>query len=130
MAHIVGEQCVHLYVNMTYQGTTLAHDTSRPSYAREARRFAARAVDALRYQPSPALHAFASLRSAVVHAQLGDEVAFRSAITNARRELDRGQHEADPTWTRFLSHSAITFSEAAGSGHLGEPLGPSGSTSH
>ncbi|MGH4023789.1 MAG: helix-turn-helix domain-containing protein [Pseudonocardiaceae bacterium] len=115
-----GEQRAHLYVNMTYQGTTLAHDTGQPHYAREARRFAVRAAEALRYEPSPALHAFASLRSAVAHAQLGDEVAFRSAITTARRELDRGPHETDPTWTQFLNHSEITFSEAAGSGHLGE----------
>lgn len=116
------EQRVHLYVNMTYQGTTLAHDTNQPNHAREARRFAVRATDALRHELSPALHALASLRQAVAYAQVGDGAAFRSAITTARRELDRGPHDSDPTWTGFLSHSEITFSEAAGSGHLGAPV--------
>ncbi|MGH3905750.1 MAG: hypothetical protein ACRDTE_16435, partial [Pseudonocardiaceae bacterium] len=116
-----GEQCVHLYVNMVHQGTHLARYTGRLGYAREALRFAGRAAGVVRHEPSPALHAFASLRQALAHAQLGDEVAFRSAITTARRELDRGPHDTDPTWTRFLGHPEITSIEAGGNVHLGAP---------
>ncbi|MGH3903597.1 MAG: hypothetical protein ACRDTE_05310, partial [Pseudonocardiaceae bacterium] len=116
-----GEQRVHLYVNMVHQGTYLAHRTGRPGYTREALRFAERAAGAVRYEASPALYAFASLRQSLAHAQLGDEVAFRAAITTARRELDRGPHDADPRWTQFLGHSEITSIEAGGNVHLGAP---------
>ncbi|MGH3907499.1 MAG: hypothetical protein ACRDTE_25480, partial [Pseudonocardiaceae bacterium] len=93
-------QRVQLYANMAQQSTYLARHTGRPGYVREAVRFADRAAETARHEPSPALHAFVSLRKAVAHAQAGDEVAFRSAITTARRELDRGPHETDPHWTR------------------------------
>jgi hypothetical protein len=42
-----------------------------------------------------------------------------SAITTARRELDRGPHDADPHWTRTVSASEITEFEAAGRTDLG-----------
>ncbi len=116
-----GEQCVHLYVNMVHHGTWLARHTGRTGFAREALRFAERAAGAVRHEPSPALHAFVSLRHALAHAQLGDEVAFRSAIATARRELDRGPHDTDPTWTQVIRQSMITSSEAAGNVHLGAP---------
>lgn len=115
------EQRVHLYANMAEQGTCLAHYTGQRGFAREALRFADRAADAVRHVPSPALHAFVSKKQALAHAQLGDEIAFRSAITTARRELDRGPHDTDPTWTQFLSGSSITYSEAGGNAHLGAP---------
>ena len=113
------EQYVHLYVNMLHQGTWLTHHTGRLGFAREALRFADRAAGAVRHEPSPTLRAFVSLRQSLAYAQLGDEVAFRSAITTARRQLDRGPHDTDPTWTKFLNHSAITCGEAAGNRHLG-----------
>jgi hypothetical protein len=114
-------QRVQLYTNMAQQYSYLARHTVGRGLARQALQFADRAVDAARHEPSPALHAFVSLRHAVAHAQLGDEVAFRSAIIAARRELDRGPHETDPPWTRTVSHSEITVFEANGTEDLGKP---------
>ncbi|MDQ2883104.1 MAG: hypothetical protein M3Y48_18485 [Actinomycetota bacterium] len=115
------EQRARVYVNLAQQSTHLARVTGRRGFAREALRFIDRATDAARHQRSPVLHALISLRQALAHAQLGDDVAFRSTITTARRELDRGPHEADPTWTRFVSHSEITGYEAMGRARFGAP---------
>lgn len=104
---------------MLQQSTGLARRTGRKSLAREALRFAERAEDAARREPSPALHALIALRSSLAHAQLGDAAAFRSAISTARRELDRGPHESDLPRTRFVRHSEITGYEALGSAQLG-----------
>lgn len=112
-------QRAYLYANMVQQSTCLARYTARTDLAREALRFADRATDAARHDPSPALHALISLRRSLAHAQLGDEVAFRSAISTARRELDRGPHEADTVRTRFVGHSEITGYEALGRAQLG-----------
>ncbi|MGH3567273.1 MAG: hypothetical protein ACRDRH_14825 [Pseudonocardia sp.] len=90
-----GGQRAYLYANMVQQSTCLARHTGRKDLAREALRFAGRAQDAARAEPSPALHSLIALRRSLAHAQLGDEAAFRSAIATARRELDRGPHEAD-----------------------------------
>ena len=115
------EQCVRVYANMAQQSTHLARATGRQGFAREALRFTDRAADAARHEPSPALHALISLRQALAHARLGDDIAFRAAITTARRELDRGPHETDPTWTKFVSHSEITGYEAMARAQLGAP---------
>ncbi len=114
-------QRAYLYANMVQQSVYLARHTGRQDYAREALRFADCATDAARYEPSPALHALIALRQALAHAQLGDEVAFRSAVTTARRELDRGPHDADSLRTRFVSHSEITGYEAMARAQLGAP---------
>lgn len=114
-------QCAYLYANMVQQSTCMARYTGRKDLAREALRFADRAVDAARYESSPALHSLISLRRALAHAQLDDEVAFRSAITAARRELDRGPHEADSWRTQFVRHSEITGYEAMGKAQFGAP---------
>jgi hypothetical protein len=114
-------QRAYLYANMVQQGTCLARYTGRQDYAREALRFADRAMEAARYEPSPELHALISLRQALAHAQLDDDVAFRSAITTARRELDRGPHDADSMRTKFVSHSEITGYEAMARAQLGAP---------
>ena len=116
-----GEQRVRVYANMAQQSTYLARVTGRQGFALEALRFISRAEDAARHEPSPALHALISLRKALAHAQLGDGVAFRSAITAARRELDRDRHETDPAWTKFISHSEITGYEAMARAQLGAP---------
>lgn len=115
----VGDQRVQVYANMAQQCTYLAEHTGRQGYLREALRFIDRAADAARHEPSHALHAFVSLRYALTHAQLGDDVAFRSAIKTARRELDRGPHETDPPWTKVVSHTEITGWEAMGKMRLG-----------
>ncbi|MGH3940592.1 MAG: hypothetical protein ACRDTG_18535 [Pseudonocardiaceae bacterium] len=116
-----GAQRAYLYANMVQQSTCLARYTGQKGYAREALRFAERATDAARHEPSPALHALISLRQSLAHAQLDDEVAFRSAITTARRELDRGPHDSDSLRTKWVTPSEITGYEAAGRAQLGAP---------
>jgi len=114
-----GGQRAYLYANIVQQSTCLARYTGRKDLAREALRFADRAEDAARAEPSPALHALIALRRALGHAQLGDEAAFRAAIATARRQLDRGPHEADMVRTRFVRDSEITAYEALGKARLG-----------
>lgn len=116
-----GAQRAYLYANMMQQSTCMARHTGKKGYAREALRFVDRATDAARHEPSPALHALISMRQSLAHAQLDDEVAFRSAITTARRELDRGPHDADSIRTKWFTHSEITGYEAAGRAQLGAP---------
>lgn len=115
------ELLVHVHANMAQQAVHLARTTGRRGSAREALRFADRAADAARHLHSPALHALIALRQALAHAQLGDTVAFRAAIGRARREVDRGRHESDPSWTVFITHSEITGYEAMGTFRLGHP---------
>lgn len=114
-----GAQRAYLYANMVQQTTCLARYLGRKDLAREALRFAHRAEDAARREPSPALHALIALRRSLAHAQRDDGTAFRAAITTARRELDRGPHETDQARTRFVRHSEITAYEALGTAALG-----------
>ncbi len=122
-----GTQRVQLYTNMAQQYSYLARHTGGRGLARQALQFAGRAEDAARHEPSPALHAFVSQRQAVAHAQLGDEVAFRSAITTARRELDRGPHETDPPWTRTSATRRSPCSRRSAKRISARPPRPSGS---
>jgi len=82
----------HMYANMAQQCTHLALHTGRQGFAREALRFADRAADAARHEPSPALHSLISMRRSLAHAHLGDEAAFRSARRSpcTRRRARRG----------------------------------------
>ncbi|GAA4638636.1 hypothetical protein GCM10023196_097150 [Actinoallomurus vinaceus] len=105
---------VHVYTNLAQQSAYLALSTGRHGIARESLRFANRAAEIARHEPSPRLHALIALRQSRAHAALGDENAFRSAITTARHELDRGSHATDPTWTMYISDSEITGYEALG----------------
>jgi hypothetical protein len=100
----------HVYANMAQQATYLAWGGNR-GRAREAVRFVQRAADAARHHPSPRLHALVAMREAMSHSPMGDETAVRVATTRARRELDRGSHPADPTWTEFVTDSEITGQE-------------------
>jgi len=109
----------YLYANMMQQSSRLARQTDRKNFAREALRFGDRAADAARNEASPALRALVTLRRSLAHAQLGDAAAFQADIATARRELDRGPHEADNSRTRFVRHSEITGYEAAGHAALG-----------
>jgi hypothetical protein len=92
----------HVWVNMSMQSTHLADAQGDPGLARAGLRFASLAADAARHEPSPRLHALIALREAAAHAQLGDAGAFQAAITQGRRELDRGPHPADPPWCGFV----------------------------
>jgi transcriptional regulator with XRE-family HTH domain len=117
---------VHLYTNLAQQSTYLATSTGRRGLARESLRFADRAAAIARHEPSPRMHALIALRKARAFAELGDKSAFRSAITMARRELDRGTDETDTTWA-FVTPSEITGQEGLGYQALarvrGEKLG-------
>jgi transcriptional regulator with XRE-family HTH domain len=105
---------VHVYTNLSQQSAYMALSTGRRGMAREALRFADQAAEIARHEPSPRLHALIALRQSRAHAALGDEDAFRSAISTARRELDRGPHTADPAWAMYISDSEITGYEALG----------------
>jgi transcriptional regulator with XRE-family HTH domain len=112
---------VHVYAHMAQQSQQLARLTQRRGLAREALRFADRAADTARHEPSPRLHTLIALRRAATYATLGDEMAFRSAMTRARTELDRGPHPADPPWSGFVTESEVTAHEAGGWMSLGQP---------
>src|SRR6266851_3310186 len=116
------ELILHVCAVLARQSAYLARVHQRRGLAREALRFADRAADAARHEPSPRLHALAGMRQAVAHAQLGDEMAFRSSITRASRALDRGDHPADLSWARFVTHAEITSHEAMGWERLGSPV--------
>ncbi|MGH3830077.1 MAG: helix-turn-helix domain-containing protein [Pseudonocardiaceae bacterium] len=104
---------------MSMQNTYLARQRDHRGLAREGLRLATLAGDVARHEPSPQLHALLSLREAAAHATLGDAGAFRTAITRARRELDRGPHPSDPPWCGFVIEAEITGHEAAGQLRLG-----------
>jgi len=88
--------------------------------AREALLLAHRAVDEARYEPVPRLHALVATRHAQAASLLGDKAAFRSAITRARRELDRGPRASEPGWMWYMDETEISAYEAQGYWNLGE----------
>ncbi|MGH3780522.1 MAG: hypothetical protein ACRDRO_07805 [Pseudonocardiaceae bacterium] len=104
---------------MSIQNTHLADAHGDPGLARAGLRLARLAADVARHEPSPRLHALIALREAAAHALLGDAGAFRIAINQARRELDRGSHPADPPWCDFVIEPEITGHEAHGQLSLG-----------
>ncbi len=110
-----------VWSNMSMQNTYLATTATDPGLAREGLRLANLAENLVKHQPSPRLHALIALRQALAYAQLGDVAGFRTAITQARRELDRGPHPADPPWCGFVIESEITGHEAGGMMRLGFP---------
>jgi hypothetical protein len=110
-----GELSAHVFVNLAMQSTYLARaGASSQGRAREGLRFATRAAEAARHEPSPRLHALISVRQAAAYAQLGDETAFKASIENAYRELDRGDHSADPPWTAFMTPAEVDGYDADG----------------
>ncbi len=88
--------------------------------ARAGLRLACQAADAARREHAPQLCALIAARHARAAALLGDKAAFRSAITRARRELDRGMSDGDPEWSRFVDEAEINANEAGGHVDLGE----------
>lgn len=92
-----------------------------PESARQALGLAYQAADEGRYIPMPPLHALISLRHASAASLLGDKAAFQAAISQARRELNRGPWDGDPPqWLRFVSETEITETEATGYLDLGD----------
>jgi hypothetical protein len=110
---------------MAWQATHVAGlsvDTAK-GYAREALRLADTAAAVARHEPSPRLHAGIALRQAAAYATLGDTSAFRTALGQARRELDRGAHPSDSAWTAFVTPSGeVKAVESVGHLRLGDPV--------
>ncbi|MFF5265424.1 hypothetical protein ACFY4C_41630 [Actinomadura viridis] len=102
----------HVYATMALQSTTLSRRSGQQGPAREAVRLLTRAADIAKHEPSPKLHALISMRTGVAAGLLGDHLTARRAITDARRELDRGDHPADRPWFAFVTDSEITGHEA------------------
>lgn len=101
--------------------TEIAHTGPSREPARQALRLAFQAQEEGRYIPMPRLHALIALRHASAVSLLGDRAAFRAAITQARRELDRGpRNDEPPEWLGFVSQAEITGVEARGYLNLGD----------
>lgn len=89
--------------------------------AREALRFLDMADASARHEPSPRIHALIWMRRAAAAGVLDDDLAVRRAITNAHRELDRGDHPADPDWTGFVDRTEVAAHEAIARLGQGKP---------
>jgi transcriptional regulator with XRE-family HTH domain/tetratricopeptide (TPR) repeat protein len=112
---------VHVLTNQSMLYAEMARTGPSREPARAALQLAYQAADEGRYIPVPALHALIALRHASAASLLGDKAAFEAAITQARRELDRGpQDEAPPQWLRFVSHAEVSGVEARGYLNLGD----------
>jgi transcriptional regulator with XRE-family HTH domain len=107
---------------MSLQSVQLARD-ARPGLAREAVRLSARAAElASHHDSTPRLHALLAARQAIAYAAVGDSQGFRTAITRAWRELDRGWTDEDPVWLHFVIPAEITIHEAKGRTYLGDQV--------
>jgi len=104
-----------------YLARTAGAANERRSLAREGLRLALQAADQARYEPIPRLHALIAMRQANAASLLGDEAAFRSAISRARREAERGPRPDDPKWIGFVDETEITGHEAMGVLNLRKP---------
>jgi hypothetical protein len=89
--------------------------------AREALRFLDMAEAAARHEPSPRIHALIWMRRAAAAGILDDDLTVCRAITNALRELDRGDHPADPAWSGFVDQAEVTAHEAMARVAQGKP---------
>jgi transcriptional regulator with XRE-family HTH domain len=110
----------HALTNQSMLSSYTARVSGQQGSAREGLRLACQAAEEARHEPMPRLHALIALRHANAASLLGDKPAFRSAITRARRELDRGPSADDPQWIRFVEEAEITGHEAYGHLNLGD----------
>jgi hypothetical protein len=94
--------------------------------AREALRFLDMADAAARHEPSPRVHALIWMRRANACGILDDDANVRRSIANARRELDRGDHPADPRWAGFVDSTEVTAHEAIARLGQGKPKAAAG----
>jgi hypothetical protein len=102
--------------------THLARTGRGQGYARQALLLSQRASELARREPHPALHALLASRAAAACSALGDASGFASAMTAARRELDREPRQETPLWLRFVNPSELAMTEALGRWDLGEPM--------
>ena len=113
---------VHVLTSQSMLYAEMARTGPGQEPARQALRLAFQAQEEGRYIPMPRLHALIALRHASAASLLGDKAAFQAAITQARRELDRGPRDGDPPeWLRFVDQTEITGVEARGWLNLGDP---------
>jgi transcriptional regulator with XRE-family HTH domain len=113
---------VHVLTNQSMLQAELARTGPSREPARQALRLAFQAQEEGRYLQVPRLHALIALRHGSAASLLGDKAAFQGAIAQARREIDRGPHEAGPPqWLRFVDRTEITGVEARGWLNLGDP---------
>ena len=111
----------HAYALLALQCSSLAASADGSAgLAREAIRFLDQAAAAARSVTSPRVHTLVSMRRATASALLGDESGVRVHIAAARRELDRGDHPADPGWAAFVTHTEVTAHEATARLSLGQ----------
>ena len=112
---------VHALTSLSMLHAEMARTGPSRESARQALGLAYQAADQGRYIPIPPLHALIALRHASAASLLGDKAAFRAAIGQARRELNRGPWDGDPPqWLRFVSETEITATEATGYLNLGD----------
>jgi transcriptional regulator with XRE-family HTH domain len=113
---------VHVLTNQSMLHAEVARTGPSREAARHALRLAFQAQEEGRYLLVPRLHALIALRHGSAASLLGDKAAFQAAITQARRELDRGPHDEDPPeWLRFVDQVEVTGVEARGWLNLGDP---------
>jgi transcriptional regulator with XRE-family HTH domain len=113
---------VHVLTSQSMLYAELARTGPSREPARQALRLAFQAQDEGRYLPVPRLHALIALRHGSAASLLGDKAAFLAAISQARRELDRGPgDESAPQWLRFVDRTEVSGVEARGWLNLGDP---------
>jgi len=111
----------HVLTNSSMLASYVAKEVGQDrNPARAGVQLSCQAADLARREHAPRLCALIAARHARAASLLGDKAAFRSAITRARRELDRSPQASEPEWTRFVDEAEITGSEAAGYVNLGE----------
>ena len=112
---------VHVLTSQSMLSAEMARTGPSREPARQALRLAFQAQEEGRYVPMARLHALIALRHASAASLLGDQAAFQAAISQARRELDRGPRDGDPPeWLRFVDETEITGVEARGWLNLGD----------
>jgi transcriptional regulator with XRE-family HTH domain len=112
---------VHVLEKLSMLSAFKARTGPNRGPAREAAALAERAAHEARYVPMPRLQALVALRRASAVSLLGDKAGFQTAITDARRELDRGISGDDPEWIRFVDEFEVKGQEAMGYLNLGAP---------
>jgi DNA-binding XRE family transcriptional regulator len=112
---------VHVLTSQSMLSAEMARTGPSRGPARQALRLAFQAQEEGRYIPVARLHALIALRHASAVSLLGDRAAFQAAISQARRELDRGPRDCDPPeWLRFVDETEVTGVEARGWLNLGD----------
>ncbi|MFC5141019.1 helix-turn-helix domain-containing protein [Actinomycetospora rhizophila] len=92
-----------------------------PTRAREASTLADAARTAAGGEATPTLLSVLAAREAVAHAQRGDAVAAKAAMSESRRQLDHGPRADEPLWLQFWSPADLACHETRVALALGHP---------